>query len=227
MKNILLLIFISFISFQLTAQVSLVLASSNVSAVGPKDEVSIIAKTTVKNESDSKKTIVWERTIHSISEGWQTAVCDKNVCYNPDIESFDFELEPGEEGTLNVYGYPNGVEGMVAVSVKLTDASDPNNTVTGEFEVQSDGFTTSTSFVANPAIKIYPNPTSQYISLTDVQKVAGLTLYNIVGRQVKTFAANYENQYNVSELPVGMYLVRIVDRNAKTLKTLRLRIDYP
>jgi len=186
MKHILQLIFISLLSFQLSAQVSLVLTSSSASAVGPKDEVSIIAKSTVKNESNAKKLILWERTVHSLTDGWDTAVCDKNVCYNPDVESFEFELEAGEEGTLNVYGYPNGKEGMLSVSVKLTDSTDPNNTVTGEFEVQSEGFTTSTTFVPVQDIKIYPNPTTQYISLTDVQNVAGLTLYNIVGRQVKS-----------------------------------------
>ena len=227
MKHILHLIFISLFSFQLSAQVSLVLSSSAASALGSKDEASIIAKSTVKNESDSKKTIVWERTVHSISEGWETAVCDKNVCYNTNIDSFDFELDPGEEGTLNVYGYPNGVEGMVSVSVKLTDAADPNNTVTGQFDVQSDGFTTSTTFVPVQDIKIYPNPTAQFISLMDAQDVAGLSLYNIVGRQVKSFTATYENQYDVSSLPVGLYLVRVMDKNLNTLKTLRLKINYP
>jgi len=229
MKHILHLIFISLFSFQLSAQVSLVLSATSASAVGAKDEVSIIAKSTIKNESDTRKTILWERTVNAITDGWDTAVCDKNVCYNPDIEAFDFDLDPGEEGTLNVYGYPNGVEGMVSVSVKLTDSVDPNNTVTGEFEVQSEGFrtTTSTNFVPVQDIKIYPNPTAQHISLTDVQNVAGLSLYNIVGRQVKSFVANYENQYDVSALPVGLYLVRVVDRNLNTLKTLRLKINYP
>jgi len=227
MKHILHLIFISLFSFQLSAQVSLVLSSTSASAVGAKDEVSIIAKSTIKNESDSTKTIIWERTVHALTDGWDTAVCDKNICYNPDVETFDFELEAGEEGTLNVYGYPNGNEGMLSVSVKLTDSADPNNTVTGQFDVQSDGFTTSTTFVPLQDIKIYPNPTAQYISLTDVQDVAALSLYNILGRQVRFFTANYENQYDVSSLPVGLYLVRIVDKNSKTLKTLRLKVNYP
>ena len=61
----------------------------------------------------------------------------------------------------------------------------------------------------------------------DAQDVAGLSLYNIVGRQVKSFTATYENQYDVSSLPVGLYLVRVMDKNLNTLKTLRLKINYP
>ena len=60
-----------------------------------------------------------------------------------------------------------------------------------------------------------------------MQNAAGLRLYDMVGRQVKTFTATYENQYDVSSLPVGLYLVRVVDKNLNTLKTLRLKINYP
>jgi len=110
-----------------------------------------------------------------------------------------------EEATINVYGYPRGVEGATSVELKLTDSADPNNTVTGQFEVQSEGFTTSTRFIAKPDIKIYPNPTTEYISLTDAQYVDKLVVHNIVGRPVQSFAVNYSNQYDVSRLPVGMY----------------------
>lgn len=228
MKKALLLIFTSFLLFQLNAQVSLVLGSATTSAEGTKDDDAIIAKTTILNDSPEKKTILWERTVLSITDGWGTAVCDKNLCYDPSIEAFEFELDSMEEASISVYGYPLGKEGATSVEIKLTDANDPNNTVTGSFQVKSDGFTTTnTRFVAKPNIKIYPNPTSQYISLTDATNVDRLMVYNIVGRSVKNFRATSSNQYDVSNLPVGIYLVRLVDRFDYTLRTVRLRVDYP
>jgi len=93
--------------------------------------------------------------------------------------------------------------------------------------LQASCTTTNTTVVSVEDIKIYPNPTAQYISLRNVQDIAGLRLYDIIGRQVKTFTATHENQYDVSSLPVGLYLVRVVDKNLNTLKTLRLKINYP
>ena len=227
MKQTLLLFLISFLSFQLSAQVTLTLVDSPASAVGTKDDDAIIAKATIKNESSEKKLILWERTIISITEGWGTAVCDKNLCYDPSIDAFEFELDSLEEASISIYGYPRGVEGATTVQLKLTDAADATNTVTGQFEVQSDGFTTSTRFVERPDVKIYPNPTTEYISLTDAQYVDRLVIHNIVGRPIQSFPVNYSNQYDVSRLPVGMYLVRLVDKNDQTLKTIRLSLNHP
>ncbi len=235
MKKILLLLFIFSLSLQLTAQVTLVIESESSSIEGSKEEDEIIAKTTILNNSSEMKTVLWERNILSLSEGWETSFCDKNVCYNPDIDAFEFDLDSMEQAEVSVYGYPKGfdragegIDGATTVEIKFTDAGDPNNTVTGTFDVQTEGFTTtSTRFASKPNIKIYPNPTSQYISLTEATNVNRLMVYNIVGRPVKSFWANTSNQYDVSNLPIGIYLVRLMDRYEQTIKTIRLRVNYP
>lgn len=227
MKQTLHLIFFSLLFFQLPAQVSLVLDATTVSQIGTKEDDAIIAKATVKNESTEKKLILWQRNVLSLTEGWGTAICDKNLCYDPSIDAFEFELDAGEEGTVNVYGYPGGVDGRAKVELTLTDAADSTNTVSAVYDVRSEGVVTSTNNISRADIKIYPNPTAQYISITDATDIDQLIIYNIVGRPVKTFKANYENQYNVGNLPIGMYLVRLVNKNERTLKTIRLKVSYP
>ncbi len=227
MKQILHLIFFSLLFFQLPAQVSLVLDAVTVSQIGNRDDDAIIAKATVTNESTERKLILWQRNVLSLTEGWGTAICDKNICYDPSIEAFEFELDAGESGTVNVYGYPGGLDGRAKVELTLTDSADPNNTVSAVYDVRSEGVVTSTTNISRPNIKIYPNPTAQYISITDATDVDKLIVYNIVGRPVKTFKATYENQYNVGHLPIGMYLVRVVNAKEQTLKTIRLKVSYP
>jgi len=228
MKKILLLILTLSLFLQISAQVTLVLGMDSSSAEGTKDDDAIIAKTTILNDSPEKRLIKWERTVISITEGWGTAFCDKNLCYDPSIEAFEFELDSMEQADISVYGYPLGAEGATSVEIKLTDDSDASNTVTAKFDIKSEGFTTtSTRFTNKPNIKIYPNPTSQYISLTDATDVNRLMVYNIVGRPVKTFWANTNNQYDVANLPIGIYLVRLMDKYDHTIKTIRLRVNYP
>ncbi len=227
MKQTLHLIFFSLLFFQLPAQVSLVLDATTISQIGTKEDDAIIAKATVKNESSVKKLILWQRNVLSLTEGWGTAICDKNICYDPSIDAFEFELEAGEEGIINVYGYPGGMEGRAKVELTLTDATDSTNTVSAIYDVRSEGVVTSTRNISRPDIKIYPNPTAQYISITDATDVDQLIVYNIVGRPVKTFKATYENQYDVGQLPIGMYLVRLVNKREQTLKTIRLKVSYP
>lgn len=227
MKQTLHLIFFSLLFFQLPAQVSLVLDAATISKIGTKTDDAIIAKAMVTNESTEKKLILWQRNVLSLTEGWGTAFCDKNICYDPSIEAFEFELEAGESGTVNVYGYPGGLDGRAKVELTLTDSADSTNTVSATYDIRSEGVVTSTKNISRPDIKIYPNPTAQYISITDATDVDKLIVYNIVGRPVKTFKATYENQYYVGQLPIGMYLVRVVNKREQTLKTIRLKVSYP
>ena len=78
-------------------------------------------------------------------------------------------------------------------------------------------------------IKIYPNPSSEYfsISFSDVNKefadgVKNITVDNIVGKEVKRYEATAENKYSLVGLKRGIYIVRIFDQQDRMVKALRL-----
>ena len=75
--------------------------------------------------------------------------------------------------------------------------------------------------VREEPLRIYPNPTIEYISVTDNSSVAYLYVYNIIGRRVKAFPVFSGVQYSLRDLPDGMYLVSMVDAEGKVLKTVR------
>ena len=186
----------------------------------PSSEAVVIAKASIKNNSDTDRIIKWKRNIIEVTEAWDISVCDKTTCYQPEIETQEFDLAAGETSNLDVYAFPNMAEGAAIVEVTAVDTADESISITGKYFFNSDP--TSTFSFNKPNVKIYPNPTTNFIALTNAEYVERLIIYNIVGRPVKVFDANYSNRYNVADLPTGMYLVRLIGENSKTLKTVRL-----
>ena len=76
-------------------------------------------------------------------------------------------------------------------------------------------------------LRIYPNPTTEYISVTNNSSVAYLYIYNIIGRRVKSFPVFAGGQYSLRDLPDGIYLISLVDQNGKILKTIRSSKSVP
>ncbi len=77
--------------------------------------------------------------------------------------------------------------------------------------------------VKQPKITIYPNPATTFISIANDEFVGSVRVYNLVGRQMKSFNILAEGQrYNIADLPQGMYLVQIIDKSNKIMTTLRI-----
>lgn len=74
----------------------------------------------------------------------------------------------------------------------------------------------------NAAISIYPNPTTDYITINNEDAVKNIVLFNMVGRKMRTFTAEKGERYEVSDLPNGLYVVQLFGKNNKVLTTQRL-----
>lgn len=74
-----------------------------------------------------------------------------------------------------------------------------------------------------PTISIYPNPATNYISIDNDQTVKSIKIFNLVGRKLKSFDNIQKNeQYDISTLPNGMYLVQVIDQSNKVITTQRI-----
>ncbi|MCB0518558.1 MAG: T9SS type A sorting domain-containing protein [Lewinellaceae bacterium] len=72
-------------------------------------------------------------------------------------------------------------------------------------------------------ISIYPNPATNYISVNKAENVKQIAIFNLVGRKLKSFDdVNKDQHYDVTDLPNGMYLVRIIDNANKVITTQRI-----
>lgn len=74
-----------------------------------------------------------------------------------------------------------------------------------------------------PELAVYPNPATDYIAVNDNNdQVSRILVFNLVGRQVKTFQYVKGERYEVLDLPKGLYLVQLIDRNNKVLTTQKV-----
>ena len=77
--------------------------------------------------------------------------------------------------------------------------------------------------VFEPAnLQIFPNPAVDYIGVSENSSVERIVVYNLVGRQMKTFPAAEGEKYYVGDLRKGMYLIQLLGKNNKVIKTQRI-----
>ena len=72
-------------------------------------------------------------------------------------------------------------------------------------------------------ITIFPNPATNFISVSNEDKVSQIVIFNLVGRKLKTYEVLEGARYDVSSLPQGMYLVQVMNHAQKVITTQRIR----
>lgn len=73
-------------------------------------------------------------------------------------------------------------------------------------------------------VKIYPNPAFNFIGLNNIADVGSIIIYNLVGRKMKKFIPQNQKgeQYDIADLPRGMYLVQLLGKDGKVVTTQRM-----
>jgi len=78
------------------------------------------------------------------------------------------------------------------------------------------------------SIKVFPNPAVDYIQLQDENEtVKNIFVYNIVGKKMASFENVEEDKRYYLDMPIGMYLVQLIDKQGKIISTKRLSIRRP
>ncbi|TNE51870.1 MAG: T9SS type A sorting domain-containing protein [Bacteroidetes bacterium] len=74
-----------------------------------------------------------------------------------------------------------------------------------------------------PDLTVYPNPTTDYISVKDNNDVVGyVAVFNLVGKKLKEFDFVKGESLFVADLPKNIYLVQIQDHDRRVLKTQKV-----
>jgi len=73
---------------------------------------------------------------------------------------------------------------------------------------------------ARPDLSVYPNPATEYVTVNDPSESVGFVLFfNLVGKKVREFEYDKGANLPVGDLPKGMYMVQMQDRQRNILKT--------
>lgn len=72
-------------------------------------------------------------------------------------------------------------------------------------------------------LSVFPNPTTEYITVHDQNDaVSRVAVFSLVGRKLKEFDFVKGEHYSIGDLPKGMYLVQMLDRERQLLSTQKI-----
>ena len=216
------------IGYGLSAQVSFSPEAPEVK--GNTDETKIQVDLNITNDLDVEQITFW--TIDRVSSEdqvpseWEFQVCDKNTCYIWGLEQCPTGnpavFNANETFTYNLYVNPHGTEGIGNVMFNIT-AED--GTILSSIPVQYEIDLVSGVNEAEldvKQVKLYPNPTTDYIQITNDNNVSKLAFYNIVGKRLNTSVHYTGKSHDVSGFQKGIYLVRLFDEDDNVISVFRL-----
>lgn len=190
------------------------------SIVVKTSDLDVAAKASLKNNSIDTIMVRWSRKIESITQGWSSAVCDKNFCYIPTVDSMRLILAPGEISNMDIHVYPGGINGAAKVTLTIEQVGKPETKITASYLFNQN---TPIRSEDKDAISLYPNPTQDYFMINSPVVLGKIELYNITGERAKVYYAYKNKRYYIDDLPSGIYMVRLFNLKEEILKTVILK----
>jgi hypothetical protein len=71
-------------------------------------------------------------------------------------------------------------------------------------------------------IQVFPNPATEYFNVSSNQQIERITVYNLLGREMKSFTFTDGDRYFIGDLSKGMYLVQMTGKDNRLISTQRL-----
>ncbi len=196
----------------------LVIVSDTVITQVVSDVVEAVGHNTFTNQLPQIRTFRWIRTVHEISDGWTSAVCDENACYFEVTDSMDIQLGPGASSLLDVHLYLNGYnEGSALIEVYVKDVATPSTNKSALYIFSSD-ISSGVEELLLADFKVFPNPTSDRFSFNqEIENAAWVSVCDATGRELKKYPMDGVESYDISDLSSGTYIIRVLDDSFKNL----------
>ena len=71
-------------------------------------------------------------------------------------------------------------------------------------------------------VSVFPNPAADFIALNNDDNAKNILVFNLIGRKLKHFDVEKGEHYDISDLPNGLYMIQVVNKNNKVVTTQRL-----
>ena len=192
----------------------------------------------VTNNTADTLQLKWLREVPANCSGdWITRVCDNNFCFGDDQSSnyvpgtgveVPFRLLPGETySNFLLHVLPGTTAGCCEVKIHFSKIETPGDiieTLTYDVRVNDPNCTISSTKEQSVlgSLQAFPNPSTGYFSITENPLVKKIVVYNLLGRQVRSFNHTNGQYYNIADTPDGLYLISMQNANGEVLKTVRI-----
>jgi len=235
--SFLFILFTVFLGAQGSEEVAIALSATKVDSTFVVDitdaDLDLAIHTVITNNTEETVQLKWVRKIKEMPDSWETYICiDNFLCYFPESSTnYDLdnaindplELTAGASLDMALHVLPQNVMGDGTFEVTIALTSHPDSVIGKvEFNAVVRDLTSNSSYLRVQDIRIFPNPTTNYIMLTEYSQVSRLEIYSMLGRQMRSFDIIDDRSLNISDLPNGLYLVGLIDRSGQMVRTLRL-----
>jgi len=182
------------------------------------EEPDLVGHNTFTNQIPQLKTFKWTRNILDITEGWSTAVCDKNLCYVPSIGSEEVELGPGASSLLDVHLYTNDIyDGYAFIELKIEDVADSNNYKFAYYLYDSN-LPVSVNDINGGEFKVYPNPSEGMFFIEQAKEpIASIKIFDIAGAEILNISLGQQQWVELFQLKPGNYIFQLINRQREVL----------
>lgn len=147
----------------------------------------------------------------SITEGDGTAAFSVNTNYNLTDSQNTIVLRTSfAEADYIDQVIPQGQSNMIVLVAKFVNATGTTNQVIARSMADLDATLSAPNFNAIEGLKMYPNPTSDFVTFsTPSNQINNITVYNVIGKEVLNL--NNTQNISVSNLETGVYIVKIAE----------------
>lgn len=124
--------------------------------------------------------------------------------------------------SYTVTGGTSSVMFAIYASEGTTDDTSDNDVFFDNFQVISTTLGTTDVIADKKSVKVYPNPFTDVLHISDIKDVTSVTITDMAGRTVRTIAKP-SAQLQLGELNSGLYLVTLKykDGSVKTVKAIK------
>jgi hypothetical protein len=173
------------------------------------------------NVSDSKKTLRWTSEIIYKPTAWVgLQICDKNLCYTPNIKTRTIDLVPGESTQLKGSMFPNDFDScaLVRMTIRLdgNEVADDSTYYIFESSTGSCALAGAKKVEKVNQLAVYPNPASGYIILNNDAPVYNVRIFSTNGLILTKYDIYNRNIIDISSLAGGTYFLVYEFHNGQT-----------
>lgn len=180
----------------------------------------------ITNTTAETVNFIWQIREIEAQEEWVPYFCDLNLCYAPGVLTIskdkfnEFKGEEVAEISFHVAHDQTPGHGVYEIDLIDIDTDEVINTMMVNL---AETTVSSKNITKDYEISLFPNPVSESFSIQgDIEEVSALEVFNVLGKKVKTIPFSSSNQYDVSNVSNGRYIVRAIDNQGQTMKVLRL-----
>lgn len=190
----------------------------------PLEGIEHVAYGKVSNKTGGTLELLWSREDLELPQGWSASICDNNICYGPSVHAcppeFPNTIEGHRDGIMDVHVIDSGEVEEAHIVMTVFEKEDTTSWAKADYLFNK---IVSNKEVRNIYTRVYPNPAYNSFSVDFNAGLTKIELYNLLGGKVISYEAIQNRSYDISNLPAGLYFVKLFGPNKQLLRTIRLQ----